>query len=78
MHKLIEPFVVAPIATQQAEEDMIYYYDKTGQLLAEVYHHDGQFCSATFYGENKQASITKQQAEKIVRDVQDTFHQQHL
>lgn len=78
MQQYIKPFITAPIASQQMEEDMIYYYDEAGQLLAEVYHQDGQFCSASFYGENGQASITKQQAEQIVRRVQVIFGQEQL
>lgn len=32
----IEPFITGEIASKRAEEDMLYYYDAQGQLLAEV------------------------------------------
>ena len=78
MRKWIEPFIVAPIATERAEDEIIYYYDARGQLLAEVYHHDGQFCSGTFYDEGKRALITKEQAIDIAEHVKHVLQQEHL
>lgn len=78
MRKMIEPFITAPIATERAEEDMLYYYDAQGQLLAEVYHQDGQFCSGTFYGEGELVDITKEQAVEIAEVAKKMFGQDHL
>ena len=78
MRKLIEPFLIAPIATERAEEDMLYYYDAQGQLLAKVYHEDGQFCSGTFYGEGKLANVSKVQAAEIAEHVKKVFGQEQL
>lgn len=65
MRKMIEPFLIAEIASDRMEEDMLYYYDSQGQLLADVYQQDGQFCSATFYGEGEFKHVTKEQAVEI-------------
>lgn len=78
MRTFIEPFVVAPIATQQTEDEMTSYYDEAGQLLAEAYYQDGKFCSAVFYGEKEQTPISKEQAEEIAKQVQAVFHQEQL
>jgi len=78
MRKWIEPFVVADIETERTEDEMMYFYDAQGQLLAEMYHDDGQFCWGTFYGEGKQASITKEQAVEIAEHVKQVFGQEQL
>lgn len=51
MRKIIEPFIIAPVATERAEEAILYYYDAQGQLLASLDHDEGKFCSGTFYGD---------------------------
>ena len=37
MRQYIEPFIVAPIATQHIEDEITSYYDQEGNLLAEAY-----------------------------------------
>lgn len=78
LRQYIDPFVLAPIATQQTEDETTSYYDVAGQLLAEAYCHDGQFYSAVFYGTTEQPPITKEQAEKIVQHVQVVYQQEQL
>lgn len=65
MRQYIEPFIVAPIATQHIEDEITSYYDQEGNLLAEAYFNEGEFYSAVFYGTNEQSPIIKEQAEKI-------------
>ncbi|MER1999307.1 MAG: hypothetical protein ABS882_05995 [Lysinibacillus sp.] len=78
MRQYIEPFIVGEIVSERAEEDMLYYYDTQGKLLAEVYHHDGQFCSATFTGEGKFSDVTQDQVTKIAEHVKKVFGQGNL
>ncbi len=78
MQKLLEQFVVAPIASQQIEEDMTNYYDEAGQLVASVYQQDEYEYSATFYGEQEQPPITKQEAEEMAKHVQVILQQENL
>ncbi|MEK4386192.1 hypothetical protein MKZ25_10330 [Solibacillus sp. FSL W7-1464] len=78
MRKMIEPFLIAEIASDRMEEDMLYYYDSQGQLLADVYQQDGQFCSATFYGEGEFKHVTKEQAVEIAEATKKVFGQDHL
>ena len=78
MRKMIEPFIAAPIVSERAEEDMLYYYDAKGQLLAEVYHHDGQFCSGSFYREGIEQSFSREQAIELAAYVQQVYGQSDL
>lgn len=78
MRQYIEPFITGEIASERAEEDMLYYYDAQGQLLAEVYHHDGQFCSGTFYGKAELDDVTKEQVIEIAERAKKVFGQDHL
>ena len=78
MRQYIEPFIVAPIATQHIEDEITSYYDQEGNLLAEAYFNEGEFYSAVFYGTNEQPPITKEQAEKIAKQVQTVFQQEQL
>ena len=78
MRQYIEPFIKGEIASERAEEDMLYYTDAQGQLLAEVYHHDGQFCSGTFYGEGKFKHVTKEQAIEIAEAAKKQLGQNYL
>lgn len=78
MRQYIEPFITGEIASERAEADMMYYYDAQGQLLAEVYHHDWQFCSGTFYGEGEFDNMTKEQAVEIAEAAKKVFGQDHL
>lgn len=78
MRNLIEPFITAPIVSERAEEEMLYYYNAQGQLVASVFHDDGQFCSATFYGKGEHTLITEQQAVEIAEPVKGIFGQEHL
>lgn len=78
MRQFVEPFIQGEIALERAEEDMVYYDDAQGQVLAEVYHHDGQFCSATFYGKGELNDVTKEQAAEIAEAVKKKLGQNHL
>lgn len=78
MRKMIEPFITVPIASERAEEEMLYYYDAQGQLLASVFHDDGQFCSGSFYGKGKLANVTEKQVVEIAEHVKQVFGQDHL
>lgn len=78
MRKFIEPFVVAPIASQQIEDETTSYFDEAGQLLAEANTHDGQLYLAVFYGTNEQPPITKQELEAIIKQVQHVFELERL
>lgn len=78
MRNIIEPFITAPIVSERAEEDMLYYYDAQGELVASVFHDDGQFCSATFYGEGDWTVVTKEQVVEKAEHVKRIFKQDHL
>lgn len=78
MRRLIEPFIQGQIASERATEDMLYYYDAQGQLLAEVYHHDGQFCSGTFYGQGELDHVTEEQVIAIAERAKKVFGQDRL
>lgn len=78
MRQFIEPFVTRTIASTRADEDMVYYYDEQGQVVADVYHHDGQFCAATFYGQGTLQHVTNEQAVAIAERVKHVFQHAHL
>lgn len=78
MKQYVQPFIERPIASEREEEDLLYYYDAKGELLASVFHDDGQFCSACFYGEGTVAKITEQQVVDIAENVKSVFEQDEL
>ena len=43
-----------------------------------MYHHDGQFCSGTFYGEGKFTDVTNEQVIEIEEQAKKVFGQDHL
>lgn len=78
MRQYVEPFIQGQIASEREEEDLLFYEDAQGQLLAEVYHHDGQFCSGTFYGQGDLNSVTKEQVIAIAERAKKMLGQDHL
>lgn len=78
MKQYVQPFIERPIASEREEEDMLYYYDAKGLLLASLFHEEGQFCSACFYGEGTLEQITEQQVIDIAEAVKRVFAQDEL
>lgn len=78
MRQYVEPLLQGQIASERAEEDMLYYEDAQGNMLASVYHQDGQFGSATFYGKGVLTDVTKEQAVEIAEAVKQKLGQQHF
>ena len=78
MRQYVEPFIQGQIASERVEDEVRFYEDAHGQLLAQVYMPDGQFCSATFYGKGELHQISKDEAVQIAETVKQKLGQNHF